>query len=178
MNKAIATGCILSPIVLFLIPFFSHINFVWNVADTSWQIDLLISCLYFAPFLGGFVMLQRNNHNRGAVIICLVLLFEMYQLVRIGLRQDPLARYRLNDTTEVILWSRDGGAFTNTNRVFLDLQETTDGIFVKKRAIKSWRNVLFDNMDLRGGNIQIRFRRFSGGEFTDQIPISGSPASL
>ena len=172
MRKALGIFCLLVTATAWLLPFVSSFNFVWNVKDTSYGFDLLISGLYFTCFLAGLLLLCDVWRTRFFVIIVTCLFFAFYQVVNWGFHRDQkyMARCRLNDSTEVMLYARDGGA-TTSNRVYLELQETKALILVIQRNLKSYESVVSGSVESRGDDLVVDMKHFNGDEFTESIPI-------
>ena len=175
MKKAIGTFCLLFSIVLWLFPFISNVDFLWNVIDSSWEFDLLVSSLYFALFLTGLSLLFYKRTDRVNVTLLAGIFFVFYQLAHMGLHRDHryTSRCRINDALEVNFLIRDGGAFTKTSRAYLWLQETKYIIFVANHTIKTYKNILSGRIESCSDGVLVNLRTMDGKKIADSVPING-----
>lgn len=168
MKYLFGIACISFPFITFALLVFYDIEFSWYLSDRKKIFDLIHSIFNFSIFIIGLSLLIKGR--KASIFIVCSFFFILYQVLSWSFEFNRyIAKLSVNGGNYLLLVPYDGGAFTSSKFVNLELFEKHSFLF-KVRKIKSFKNVKSGTLSLAdNGSINIELQTYTGENITTNI---------
>lgn len=172
MKKIFGIICIFHPLVFSIILNEFGFEYSWYFTEHYKLYDLIYSITSFLIFSTGILLLL--NHYKITVVIFCSTVFIVYQVL--GWNFDThryLSSLSISNELDLLLVPNDGGAFTVSNSVNLEVSEKKFLIFIKNSLVKSYDDIYSGNLLLKNEQeVNIELTTFSKQKVFEVISIN------
>jgi len=171
IKKYIGVLLVLLPITVSSLLFVLNLEYSWYYSKNYKAYDLIHSIISFLMVVIGISFLLKKD--RAIFIIMLAMIFIVYQSLGWSFNSKRyVSLLELNPDTSVVITRYDGGAFTASSFVNIEVSERYYLLLLKSSVVKTFENVADGKLWLKNKNvIGVELLTYSKDKIVDEVNL-------